>query len=136
MTNCISEWKTLAKISNSNQRRKISVSNPLKAEPGKRKRISHQKLFLSQKERAHSILASKEWLQKAGIPIYIPFNRVGYSQSGANFILLTEKSNLKEPIDIASNILMRVSELVHDTIIRTDALKRWEQWNVPGMSLV
>ncbi len=73
------------------------------------------------------MLALKEWLQKAGIPIYIQFNRVGYSQSGANFILLNEKSNLEERIDIASNIMMRVSELVNDAIMKTDALKRWEQ---------
>ena len=82
------------------------------------------------------MLALNESLQKARIPAYIRFCRVGYSQSGAISTLLTEKSNEEELINIHSNVLIRAAKLVHKRVIELGALEHWQRLKIHKMSLV
>lgn len=79
--------------------------------------------------------AFNESLQKAGIPAYTRFSRVGYPQSGAISALLTEKSNAEELINNHSNILIRAAKSVAEGIIGVEALEHWQPLKVHGMSL-
>ncbi len=61
---------------------------------------------------------------------------MGYSQSGAISALLTEKFNIKELINIHSNLLIRAAKSVNNRVIRVEALKYWQRLKIHGMSLV
>ena len=81
---------------------------------------------MSQKSEAYLMLALNESLQKAGIPAYIRFCRVRYSQSRAIFTLLTEKSNVEKLINIHSNWLIRAAKSVDNAVIKIETLERWQ----------
>jgi len=72
-------------------------SNPLqKVEPEKRRIIFRREVTSPQKSEADLMLVLNEALQRANLPAYIRFSKVGYSQSGAISGLLTEKSNAED----------------------------------------
>lgn len=96
-----------------------------KVEPEKRMVIFRREPSSSQKSEADLMLALNEALQKAGIPAYTRFSRVGYSRSGAISALLTEKSNAEELISNHLNILIRTARPVEEEVIGVEALGRW-----------
>ena len=81
------------------------------------------------------MLALNESLQKAGIPAYTRFSRVGYSQSGAISALLTEKSSAEQLVNNYSNIIIKAAKAVDAGVIGVEALERWQKLKVHGMSL-
>lgn len=81
------------------------------------------------------MLVLNEALQKAGIPAYIRFSRVGYSQSGAISALLTEKSNAENLVRDHSNMLIWAAKSVDEKVIGIETHERWERLKVDGMSL-
>ncbi len=76
-----------------------------------------------------------ESLQKAGIPAYIRFSRVGYSQSGAISALLSEKGNAENLVRDHSNMLIRAAKSIDEKVIGVEALERWQRLKVHGMPL-
>ena len=72
------------------------MSSPPKLEPERRKVIFRREPTSLQKSEADLMLALNKSLQKAGIPAYTRFSRVGYLQSGAISALLTEKSSAED----------------------------------------
>lgn len=101
--------KAWIEVISSNRKRKSSPSDLPKLEPEKRRMIFRRKSVSPRKSEADLILVSNESLQRAGIPAYIRFSRVGYSQSGAISPLLTEKSNAEDLIKDHSNMLKRAA---------------------------
>lgn len=89
----------------------------------------------ARKSEADLMLILNESLQKAGIPTYNRFSRVGYSQSGAISALLTEKSNAENLVRDHSNMLIRAAESVDEKVTSIEALERWQRLKVHGMSL-
>lgn len=81
------------------------------------------------------MLILNESLQRAEIPAYIRFSRVGYSQSGAFSALLTEKSNAEDLVKDHANMLIRAAKPVNEGVIGVEALERWQRLKVDGMSL-
>ena len=81
------------------------------------------------------MLALNESLQKAGIPTYTRFSRVGYSQSGAISALLIEKSSAEQLVSNHSNILIKVAKAVDAGVIGVEVLECWQRLKVYGMSL-
>ena len=82
------------------------------------------------------MLVLNESLQKAGVPAYVRFSRVGYSQSGAVSGLLTERSNAEDLIKQHSNNLIRAAKSVDEGVIGVEALERWHRLKVHGMPLL
>ena len=104
-------------------------------EPEKRRVIFRREPTSAQKSEAHLMLTLNESLQKAGIPAYTRFSRVGYSQSGAISALLTEKSSVKILVRDHSNMLIRAAKSIDEKVIGIEALERWQRLKVHGMSL-
>ncbi len=104
--------------------RKKANTTP-KFEPEKRKIIFRREDLSPQKSEADLMLVLNETLHRAGIPTYIRFSRVGYSQSGAISGLLTEKSSAEQLVNNHSNILIRALKAVNPGIIRIEALECW-----------
>ena len=69
------------------------------------------------------MLALNKSLQKAEIPAYIRFSKVGYLQSGAISMLLTEKSSAEQLVHNHSNIIIRATKVVDIGVIGVEALK-------------
>ncbi len=82
------------------------------------------------------MLVLNESLQKAGIPVYTRFSRVGYSQSGAISALLMEKSNAENLVKDHSNMLIRAAKSVDEKVIGIETLEQCERLKVHGMSLM
>lgn len=91
-------------VTSRKQRQKSTVSNLPKLEPGKKRVIFHREFTSPGGSEADLMLVLNEALQKAGIPAYTRFSRVGYLQSGANSALLTEKSNAENLVRDHSNM--------------------------------
>lgn len=89
----------------------------------------------AQKSEADLVLILNKSLQKAGIPAYARFSRVGYSQSGAIFALLTEKLDAENLVRDHSNMLIRIAKSVDKNVIGIKALERWQKLKVHRMSL-
>ena len=127
--------KAWTEVIGSSQRRKAITSSTPKGKPEKRRVIFRQEALSPQKSEADLMLALNESLQKAGIPAYTRFSRVGYSQSGAISALLTEKSSAEQLVGNHSNILIRAAKAVDAGVIGVEALERWQRLKVHGMSL-
>lgn len=67
---------------------------------------------MQQKSEADPMLALNESLQRAFIPVYIRFSRVGYFQSGAISGLFTDRSNAEDLIQHHSNTLISTAKSV------------------------
>ncbi len=131
----IATEKAWTEVTGSSQRRKAKMPNTPKVEPDKRRIIFRREALSPQKSEADLMLALNESLQKAGIPAYTRFSRVGYSQSGAISALLTEKSSAEQLVNNHSNILIRAAKAVDAGVIGVEALERWQRLKVHGMSL-
>lgn len=81
------------------------------------------------------MLALNESLQRAGIPAYMRFSKVSYSQSGAISALLAERSNAEDLIQHHSNALIRAAKSVDKEVIGVETLERWHRLKVHGMLL-
>ena len=127
--------KAWTEVTSSSRRRKVTTPVMPKVEPEKRRVIFRRELLSPQKSEADLMLALNESLQKAGVPAYTRFSKVGYSQSGAISALLTEKSNAEELISSHSNILIRAAKSVDEGVVGVEALERWQRLKVHGMSL-
>ncbi len=127
--------KTWTKVIGKNQKRKSTMPNPPKLEPEKRRIIFRREPTSAQNSKADLMLILNESLQKAGIPAYIQFSRIGYLQSGAIFALLTEKSSVENLVRDHSNMLIRAAKSVDEKVIGIEALKQWQRLKVHGMSL-
>lgn len=127
--------KTWTEVTSGSRRRKVTTPSQPKVEPEKRRVIFRREPSSSQKSEVDLMLTLNESLQKAGIPAYTRFSRVGYLQSGAISALLTEKSNAEELISNHSNILIRAAKSVDEEVIWVEALERWQRLKVHGMSL-
>ena len=97
--------------------------------------IFRQESTSARKSEADLMLILNESLQKAKIPAYTRFSRVGYLQPGAIFALLTEKSNAENLLRDHSNMLIRAAKSVDDKVTGIEALERWQRLKVHGMSL-
>ncbi len=82
------------------------------------------------------MLVLNEFLQTAGIPAYVRFSKVGYSQSGAISGLLTERSNAENLIKDYSNIFIRAAKLINEGVIGVEVLEQWHRLKVHGMLLM
>ena len=122
-------------VTGGNRKRKSTTPNLPKLEPEKRRVIFRRESASSQKSEADLILVLNESLQKAGIPAYIRFSRVRYSQPGAISALLTEKSSAEDLVKDHSNMLIRAAKSVDKKVIGIEALERWQRLKVHGMSL-
>ena len=105
-------------------------------EPEKRKVIFRKEAAVSQRSEADLMLFLNELLQKAEIPAYIRFSKVGYSQSGAISGLLTEKSNAEDLIKDHTTTLIRAAKLVDEGVIGVETLERWQRLKMHGMPLI
>ena len=117
--------KTWTEVIGKNQKRKSITPNPPKLEPERRRVIFRREPTSARKSEADLMLILNESLQKAGIPAYTRFSRVGYSQSGAISALLTEKSNAENLVRDHSNMLIRAAKSVEKKVIGIEALERW-----------
>lgn len=106
-----------------------------KVEPEKRKVIFRREVLSPRKSEADLMLSFNESPQKAGVPAYTQYSRVGYSQSRAISALLTEKSSAGQLISNHSNILIRAAKAIDEGVIGVEALERWQRLKVHGMSL-
>ncbi len=131
----ITTEKAWTEVTGNSRRRKTTSPNPSKIEPEKRRLIFRQEASSPQKSETDLMLALNESLQKAGIPTYTRFSRVGYSQSGAISTLLIEKSSAEQLVGSHSNILIRAAKVVDTGVIRVEALERWQRLKIHGMSL-
>ena len=122
-------------VTGGNRKRKSTIPNPPKLEPERRRVIFRREPTSPEKSEADLMLVLNESLQKAGIPAYTRFSRVGYSQSGAISALLTEKSNAESLVRDHSNMLIRAAKSVDEKVIGIEALERWQRLKVHGMSL-
>ncbi len=86
--------------------KKQKANAPRKVEPEKRRIIFWRVITSPQKSEADLILVLNEALQRANVPAYVRFIKVGYSQSGAILGLLTEKSNAEELLGEYSTTLI------------------------------
>ncbi len=77
-----------------------------------------------------------EVLQRANIPAYVRFIKVGYSQSRAILGLLTEKSNAEELLGEYSTTLIRAATFVDKGVVEVERLERWYRLKVHGMPLM
>ena len=127
--------KAWTKVTSSSYRQKATTPNIPKVEPEKRRIIFCREALSPQKSEADLMLALNKSLQKAGIPAYTRFSRVGYSQSGAISTLLTEKSSVEQLVKNHSNIIIRTAKAVDAGVIGVEALERWQRLKVHGMSL-
>ena len=123
-------------VMGNNRKRKGNAASPPKVEPEKRRLIFRRQANLPQKSEADLMLVLNESLQKTGVPSYIRFIRVGYSQSGAISGLLTERSNAEDLIKQHSNTLIRAAKLVDEGVIGVEALERWHRLKVHPMPLL
>lgn len=82
------------------------------------------------------MLVLNEALQQANVPAYVRFTKVGYSPSGANSGLLTEKSNAEELLEEHSTTLIRAAKSVDDGVVGVEKLERWHRLKVHGMPLM
>ena len=123
-------------VTSSNRKRKSNAASPPKVEPEKRRFIFRERANSPQKSEADLMLVLNESLQKAGVPAYVRFSRVGYSQSGAVSGLLTERSNAEDLIKQHSNTLIRAAKSVDEGVIGVEALERWHRLKVHGMPLL
>lgn len=87
--------------------------------------IFRQEPTSPEKSEADLMLVLNGSLQKTGIPAYIRFNKVGYSQSGAISGLLAEKSNAEDLVKDHSNMLIRAAKSVDEKVIGIIASERW-----------
>ena len=126
---------TWIEVTGKNRKRKNTIPNPPKLEPERRRVIFWREPTSPEKSEADLMLVLNESLQKAGIPAYTRFSRVGYSQSGAISALLTEKSNAENLVRDHSNMLIRAAKSVDEKVIDIEALERWQRLKVHGMSL-
>ncbi len=92
--------KSWTEVTSGNRKRKGNATSSPKVEPKKRRVIFRKETSSPQRSEADLILVLNESLQKAGIPAYVRFSKVGYSQSGAISGLLTERSNAEDLIKI------------------------------------
>lgn len=127
--------KTWTEVVGKNQKRKNTTPNPPKLEPEKRRVVFRREPTSARKSEADLILMLNESLQKAGIPAYIRFSRVGYSQSGAISALLTEKANAENLVRDHSNMLIRAAKSIDEKVIGIEALERWQRLKMHGMLL-
>ncbi len=123
---------TWTEVTNSS-RKKANITS--KFEPKKRKIIFRREDLSPQKSEVDLMLALNEALQRAGIPTYTRFSRVGYSQFGVISELLTKKSSAEQLVNNHSNILIRAAKAVDPGVIGVEALERWQRLKVHGMSL-
>lgn len=126
---------TWTEVTGGNRKRKSTIPNPPKLGPERRRVIFRREPTSPEKSEADLMLVLNESLQKAGIPAYTRFSRVGYSQSGAIFALLTEKLNAENLVRDHSNMLIRAVKSVDEKVIGIEALERWQRLKVHGMSL-
>lgn len=131
----ITTEKAWIEVIGNSRRQKATSPNPSKIEPEKRRVIFRQKASLPQKSKVHLMLVLNESLQKAGISAYTRFSRVRYSQSGAIFALLIEKSSAEQLVGNHSTILIRAAKAIDAGIIGVEALERWQKLKIHGMSL-
>lgn len=123
-------------VTSNNRKRKGNAASPPKVETGKRRLIFRKQANSPQKSEADLMLVLNESLQKAGVPAYMRFSRVGYSQSGAISALLTERSNAEDLIRHHSNTLIRAAKSIDEGVIGVEALERWHRLKVHGMPLM
>lgn len=97
--------------------------SPQKLEPEKRRVIFQRDLVLSQDLKTNWILVLNKLLQKVGIPAYIRFCRVKYSQSRLISTLLINKFNIEKLIIKHSNALIRAAKSVDKGVIGVEALE-------------
>ena len=127
--------KAWIEVTSSNRKRKSNPSDLPKLEPEKRRMIFRRESISPRKSEADLMLVLNESLQRAGIPAYIRFSRVGYFQLGAISALLTEKPNAENLIKGYANMLIRTAKSVNEGVIGADALERWQRLKVHGISL-
>ena len=118
-----------------NRKQKGTTPTPPKLELERRRVIFRREPTSPEKSEADLMLVLNESLQKAGIPAYIRFSRVGYSQSGAISALLTERSNVEDLVKDHSNMLIRDAKSADEKVIGIEALERWQRLKMHGMSL-
>lgn len=82
------------------------------------------------------MLVLNEALQRANLPAYVRFSKVGYSRSGAISGLLTEKSNAEDLLRDYSTLLIRTAKSVNGGVIGVETLERWHRLEVHGMPLM
>lgn len=128
--------KAWTEVTSSSRKRKGTSSNVPKVEPEKRRVIFRKEATFPQRSEADLMLVLNESLQRAGVPAYTRFSKVGYSQSGAISGLLTEKSNAEDLIRDHSNALIRAAKSVDEGVIGVEALERWQRLKVHGMPLL
>ena len=107
-----------------------------KVEPEKRRVIFRRVITSPQKSEADLMLVLNEALQRANVPAYVRFIKVGYSQSGAILGLLTEKSNAEELLGEYSTTLIRAAKSVDEGVVGVEKLERWHRLKVHGMPLM
>ena len=66
-------------------------------------------------------------LQEAGIPTYIRFSRVRYSQSEAIFAWFTKRSSAEILVRDHSNMLIRAAKSVDGKVIGIEVLEHWQR---------
>ena len=123
-------------VTSNNCKRKGNAASPPKVEPEERRLFFRRQANSHQKLEANLMLVLNESLRKAGVPAYVRFSRVGYSQSGAISGLLTERSNAEDLIRHHSNILIRAAKSIDEGVIGVEALERWHRLKVHGMPLM
>ena len=128
-----SSW---TEVTSSYRKRKGKAASPPKVEPEKRRLIFRKQANSPQKSEADLMLVLNESLQRAGVPAYVRFGRVGYSQSGVISGLLTERSNAEDLIKQHSNMFIRSAKSVDEGVIGVEALERWHRLKVHGMPLL
>ena len=131
----ITTEKAWTEVTGSSRRRKATTPSTPKFEPEKRKVIFRREVLSPQKSEADLMLALNKSLQKAGIPTYTRFSKVGYSQSGAISALLTEKSSAEQLVSNHLNIFIRATKTVDAGVIGVEVLERWQRLKVHGMLL-
>ena len=116
--------------------KKQKANAPRKVEPEKRRVIFRRVVTSPQKSEADLMLVLNEALQRANVPAYVRFIKVGYSQSGAISGLLTEKSNAEELLGEYSTTLIRAAKSVDEGVVGVEKLERWHRLKVHGMPLM
>ena len=82
------------------------------------------------------MLVLNKALQRANVPAYVRFIKVGYSQSGAISGLLTEKSNAEKLLGEYSTTLIRAAKSVDERTVGVEKLEQWHRLKVYGMPLM
>ena len=82
------------------------------------------------------MLVLNKSLQRAGVPAYTRFNKVGYSQSEAILGLLIKKLKTEDLIRDHFNALIRAAKSVDEGVIGIKTLERWQRLKIHGIPLL